>query len=202
QAGLILNLPTAKGDTFAIQAGWAKGAMGYVTGPLSPTGAGTLQRYSSNTSWGGGQVVDAVFSSVGQAPGGATAGALELTSGYSIQAGVEHYWQPNLRTSLYGGYLSVNYNAAASTAVCAAPAGVFASAGCNPDFKLWQVGSRTVWNPVANLELGVEAMYTKINVNDAPATLFANGTRPATAGFIQDQGIWSGIVRVQRNFWP
>ena len=203
QAGLILNLPTAKGDTFAIQAGWAKGAMGYITGPLSATGAGTLQRYSSNASWGGGQVVDAVFSSVGQAPGGATAGALELTTGYAIQAGIEHYWQPNLRTSLYGGYMSVNYNAAASTAVCAAPAGVFTPVGCNPDFKLWQVGSRTVWNPVANLELGVDLLYTKVDVaNFAGVAFNANGTRPASAGNVNDQSIFSAIVRAQRNFWP
>ena len=74
----------------------------------------------------------------------------------------------------------------------------------------WQVGSRTIWNPVTNLDIGLEVMYTKIE------TAFAGGDqlrgrvlRPGGARLafrsvqaIQDNDVWSGILRIQRNFWP
>ena len=41
--------------------------------------------------------------------------------------------------------------------------------GC-ADFSAWQIGSRTIWNPVANLDIGLEVMYTKVN------TAFEGGT--------------------------
>ena len=36
-----------------------------------------------------------------------------------------------------------------------------AVAGCNPDFNVWDVGTRTIWNPVPNLDVGLEVMYTQ-----------------------------------------
>jgi hypothetical protein len=64
---------------------------------------------------------------------------------------------------------------------------------------------------VTNLDIGLEVMYTKIE------TAFAGGvTGCATAGCLpigfaggtpfatrmQDNDVWSGILRIQRNFWP
>lgn len=37
---------------------------------------------------------------------------LQLPAAWNIYAGIQHYWVPNLRTSLYGGY--VNYRAESS----------------------------------------------------------------------------------------
>ncbi|TAK48031.1 MAG: porin, partial [Xanthobacteraceae bacterium] len=193
QAGLIFNLPTAKGDALYLQAAYAEGALGYVTG----MGFGTAQWFSSNTSRGAGWVSDSVF-------GGILGTHQELTKGWSVVAAIQHYWQPNLRTSLYGTYLKVDYSDAANAAIGLTGAGFASGVSTNDaDFSLWQIGSRTVWNPVPNLDVGLEAMYTRINTAYAgPATLVAVGSRPAVAGVVEDQGIWSGLVRFQRNFWP
>jgi len=94
-----------------------------------------------------------------------------------------------------------------STAAGAAPN--FATGpviGCNPDFNYWGVGSRTIWNPVPNLDIGVEVVYTKLEQKMDPNTVRLNfggaGGRAAGLYVPQDQDIWSGIFRVQRNFWP
>ena len=65
---------------------------------------------------------------------------------------------------------------------------------------MWQIGSRTVWSPVKNLDMSVEVMYNSVNTAYAGAA-----TGPGGAfGFDQyeDKDWWSGIFRVQRNFYP
>ena len=64
------------------------------------------------------------------------------------------------------------------------------------DTKVWNVGSRTTWSPVQNLSLGVDIMYT--HVDDFGAAGVAN-----YAGKIRgDVDVWTGLIRVQRVFWP
>jgi hypothetical protein len=71
---------------------------------------------------------------------------------------------------------------------------------------VWNVGSRTVWNPVKNLDIGVEVMYTKIHQNMDPSQVLFNfgggGNRAAGLYAPSDEGVVSGMLRVQRNFWP
>ena len=64
------------------------------------------------------------------------------------------------------------------------------TATSSANWNYWQVGSRTVWTPVTNLDLSVEVMYQKMD-NDL--------TNTATVG---SNDWWSGIFRVQRNFYP
>src|SRR6185295_15043580 len=80
-------------------------------------------------------------------------------------------------------------------------------AGCNPDFRLWAVGTRTVWNPVPNLDIGVEIVYAKLETNFDPATTRLNytatgGGRASGLYVPSNEEVWSGVFRVQRNFWP
>ena len=76
-----------------------------------------------------------------------------------MQAGFQHYWTNSLRSSIWGSYMSYESQSnAVDTQVCA-PRGF--GAGC-ADWNAWQVGSRTIWNPVTNLDIGLEVMYTKI----------------------------------------
>jgi hypothetical protein len=199
--GFTLNLPWAKGDTFGATVGYAKGALNYITSD-SPY---RLSRYGSDTSVALGFLTDGVFTGPSAGALG-TFGDIELTSGWQFFTGIEHFWWPNLRTSLYGGYLAINYNGAASTAICfnGLPFGVSTLGQClDSDYSLWQVGSRTIWNPVPNLDIGLEIMYSKLNTAyGGLAALPANNTRPPVIGVIEDQNIWSAILRVQRNFWP
>jgi hypothetical protein len=69
------------------------------------------------------------------------------------------------------------------------------------DWSLWSIGSRTVWTPVQNLDLSLEIMYQKLNTA-FDGGVAAVGAAPVAAVPIRDIGYWSGIFRVQRNFWP
>ncbi len=143
---------------------------------------------------------------------------VELAS--AIAAAYEHVWNPRWRTSWYGGYVNIDYNGTATGiinstlaagSVCARPfaglvgnfAAVTALAGnnCNPDYSFYQVGSRTQWNPVPRLDIGLDVTYTGINTAyKGPGVYAANGSRPAV-GLFDDEGIWSAIFRWQRNFY-
>lgn len=176
-AGLHLNLPfLGARDTFTAQVTYAEGAMHYVgSGIGAGVGAKTL---SSGFP---------VVTEVAQGPGfDATltgAASLSLTTGWSVGAGFQHYWTPTLRTSLYGFYGELDYS---SGGVSLAACGV---ASC--DWSMWQIGSRTVWNPVTNLDLSVDILYNSIDG--------ANGF-----GGVADNKVSSlqGMVRAQRNFYP
>jgi hypothetical protein len=156
---------------------------------------------------------------VGPAAAGLNGSSLELTTVWTIAASLQHYWTPALRTSVFGAYTATDYNANATTIFCSSPNSPFRTvagaatnyaigplAGCNPDFNVWAVGTRTIWNPVPNLDIGVEVVYTKIEQKMDPNTVRVNfggaGGRAAGLYVPSDAEVWSGILRVQRNFWP
>ena len=220
-AGIVFNLPWAKGDQF-----WIEGA--YTVGAMSYTGFNQNGQYSQFDRFNGGNVatgwaVEGVFANVignGTASAGALGGSsIELTTMWTIAAAIQHYWTPALRTSFFGAYNVVDYNANATNIFCSSPQGpvrTFAGAtpnfatgpviGCNPDFNYWGVGARSIWNPVPNLDIGLEVVYTKLEQKMDPNTTRINfggaGGRAAGLYVPADQGVWSGIMRWQRNFWP
>ncbi len=79
----------------------------------------------------------------------------------------------------------------------------FSVDGCDPSVAIWQVGTRTVWSPVRNLDIGVEVLYSRLDQNMNGAWLLPN-TGARVAGFYEaaDADVWSGTIRFQRNFWP
>lgn len=169
--GVKFNLPMlGVGDNIAAQVGYAKGATGYNirTGNVIGTVKGGITTAAT--------VEDAVCGTIAQ--------GCELTTSWSVGAGYNHGWNKQWKTSIYGGYVAVDHNGAAETILGAASGGL--------DYEFWQVGSRTVWTPVTNLDLSVDVMYN--NLDGAPA---AN-----TGGIGRSTNVWAGIVRAQRNFWP
>jgi hypothetical protein len=107
--------------------------------------------------------------------------------------------------------MNVSYDATASTMICgptgAGGTGLLSLAvgagNCSPNFNVWQAGTRTQWNPVSQLDVGVDVLYSRLNTADAGAV--ATTTLPGKqAGPITfaDQDVWSVMFRVQRNFWP
>ncbi|RDV01038.1 porin, partial [Undibacter mobilis] len=173
-AGVKINLPMlGKGDSIIAQFTYGQGAMDYVGSGLS-TGSNNVQQATVVTN---AQAWDATVSATG----------VEMTKGWSITGGLEHNWVPGWKTSLYGAYGKLDYSTAANTVL---NAGV---AGQSFDWSLWQVGSRTTWTPVTNLDLSVEVMYQGISSD------FAAPAAGTTAG---SNSWWSGMFRAQRNFYP
>ena len=173
-----VNLPMlGVGDYITAQFNWTKGAIKYATAgsSLSNTQGGTKAA---------GSMTDGVYLN--------GASNIELTTAWSVGAGYEHNWNPKWKTSVYGGYAKVDYSDVANTIVNTTGA---QAVGANADFSTWQIGTRTAWAPVNNLEVGLDVIYTKLNT--ATASTVAAGTLTAA-----DQSAWITHLRIQRNFYP
>jgi hypothetical protein len=179
--GAKFNLPMlGKGDYVQAQATWSEGATMYagsgVNGGFALTDSHTVAGAVGSFNFVG-QQADAVVDNNG----------LDKTKAWSITGGYEHFWNTQWKTSLYGAYGKLEYSDAASNVLRPATA----AAGSSASWSYWQVGSRTVWTPVANLDLSLEGMYNHLD------GAYASGT--ASYG---DKSWFSGIFRVQRNFYP
>jgi hypothetical protein len=209
-AGVQFNLPWAQGDQFWLQGTYARGAASYlglnkfttVDGFAMFAGGAPLD-LGGNGSVGLAWAFDGIFQ---------TGTGVALTEGFQISAAVQHYWTPMLRTSVFGGYLELNFGSngdpsSAATLFCTGLLGGGVNAPlpavCDPSFALWQIGTRTVWSPVPNLDIGVEVLYSRLDQKMVGAwNLGANGGRAAGLYEARDQDTWSGLIRFQRNFWP
>jgi hypothetical protein len=177
-AGLKFNLPMiGKGDYVIGQFTYTKGALHYIDGNNE---LGTMQTVYNGlpiTSAAYGPAYDAVLT------GGLT--TMDLTEGWDFTGGFEHHWNPNWKTSLWGDYGKISYSTAASASL----------GSTNADWSLWQIGSRTVWSPVENLDLSAEILYH--SMSSAATGAYNTGGYP-----IKNQDWVSGMFRVQRNFYP
>src|SRR5689334_235452 len=185
-----------KGDQFGMQAAYSQGAAGYVTRVNSP-----FQIWDSNTNVGVGWITDAIFDNTGlAAPGGSS---LQLTTVWGVNGFYQHFWNPRWRTSLYGGYVQVDYSQTAAnlinqhlptppagTTSCgvtvegavAPPINLGTGSGnsCSPSFSWWQVGTRTQWNPHPDLDIGLDVLWSHLNTayKGAAVALPSSGARP------------------------
>jgi len=199
--GLTLKMPWDAKDTLSGVIAYGKGAGTYVA---------SLQNNNFLHKQGVavGQFTDGVFANPGVA---GLNGGIELTEVWGGTIAFEHYWTPSLRTSWVAGYMDVQYNSNAKALMAAgACAGatfgtvaLTAVSNCNPDWSSYRLASRTMWNPVANLDVGLEVAYTKVNTayaGTANVSTFQNMAAGTYA--IEDQSFWTATVRVQRSFWP
>ncbi len=198
--GLKLNSPWVKGDDFTIEADYSEGALKYIGSGLG--GFGVYNGSSVGLGW----VSDAVYAPAGQG-GSAVNTSLELTRGWSVVAGAQHHWNAQWKSSLYGAYGHIDYNSTATAWLNTFLCGTAACGGDSPDFSFWQVGTRTVWTPVQNLDLSVDVMYEHLNTSYGNQTTNAaiwnpGNFKPTAAYTVDDQDWWQVIFRAQRNFWP
>ncbi|MGH6789503.1 MAG: porin [Pseudolabrys sp.] len=202
--GVTINLPMlGKGDLFSVGTNYCEGASRYCSNPAGGVlGSGALYGERSGGTFGQGTLVDAYYNNVL-----GTRSGLQLPKVWNVEAGIAHHWNAQWQTSLYGGYINYKANSnAVNTLGCAGNfggslGGTAQTSGCL-DWSAWQVGSRTLWNPVANLDVSLDVLYHKVNgaLNGATrAAPTGSGQAFLTYG---DVGEFTGMFRVQRNFWP
>ena len=206
--GLRLNAPMiGPGDYFQIQGIYSVGMTGY----LAQTPSGAAQNFWKGNSVGYGFWSDGVYTN----PNGVLGGSIQLTSGWSVVGSYEHFWTPSLRTSIYGSYVALDHNAAATAAICSTQgAGVGASnsafqgANCNPDWSAWNIGSRSQWNITKDLYVGLDVIYMKLNsANSGNAGNTINlasqsGDKPVSVYTVGDQDTWAATWRIHRDIVP
>jgi hypothetical protein len=180
-------------DQLKASASYTVGAVGYAT---NMNGQSTL--VNGDTSVGFANIYDAAYFNT--ALGGANT-QVKMSTAWSIYGGYQHLWTPNWRTSLYGGYLKFEPDASVTTNAQAF-FGPGVNLGSGLGWSTWQVGTRTQWNPVSQLDVGVDVLYSKLN-SELVGSNIATGI-PGKQGALTfaDQDVWSVMFRVQRNFWP
>jgi hypothetical protein len=137
-----------------------------------------------------------------------------MTNAFSVAGVYEHKWNPNWKTAVQGGYVSFKYDGAATQMICQGAPGVAstgsltmlggtwqAGSSCNPNVSWAQIGTRTIWNPHPDLDIGLEVMYTQLQQNNSGTiSLGASGALPSGVYNFGNIGIWSSVLRIQRNF--
>jgi len=206
--GFIFNLPMiAPGDRLAASFQYAQGAGRYTN--FTPGGSGMLSWQGGSLGWGMNE--DSVYQIAGTGPGGVASGSLQLTTAWSVVGAFEHLWTPALRTSIYGSYFKETHNAEAAALICAngiTSVGALGTpaTGCNPDYSFWGIGSRTQWEPVRNLYIGVDVMYQKLNTatvaGNAITTTAAIGAKEIATYAVSNQSAWVAAFRVERQIVP
>src|SRR5262249_37686513 len=205
-AGMQFNLQG--GDQWGINGCYAQGASGYCTN----VGAMSWALWNAGTSTGFGFLSDGVFDVTGS--------EVQLTTIWSFLTGYQHIWSPQWRTALGGGYVNGSYNDTARTLITSHIAGSLAGCGvvagaatftgltmlpgnaCSPNFSFYEIYTRTQYNPTPQLDIGLEILYSHLHTPYKGAAVVAASGSQTPRNLVDDQNVWSAMVRWQRNFYP
>jgi hypothetical protein len=201
--GFKVNMPMiSQGDWFQTQFNVTQGALRYLFNtPNSNWGKVS----GANESYG--VMSDCVYG--GTIAAGNNTGC-QLTSAWGFNAGYEHYWTPAWHTSLYGDWYQVKYDGAANAMLCGIEGNgtsfgstAVAGAGCNNNWSMWGVGSRTQWDVTKTFYLGVEVLYENLH-SATLSTTNALGSAAFGAATTQanNENNWMVSVRAHRDFLP
>jgi hypothetical protein len=147
---------------------------------------------------------------------------IELTTTWAVSAGYEHAWTETFRTDLIAGYAQVRYDSTAQTyfsdaigctatgsgAAKQTSVNINAGTNCNPDYQFLETGFRGTWTPIPNLYFSAQLSYYYVwtgfsgdllNLSNAGANPVA-GARPSGIYATSNQGIFTFVTRVQRQF--
>ena len=183
QAGINLKLPMlAAGDSMWVQGAYQNGAY------LYQDSAGFANQGFNSRLLGGFQHLDKDAIAIGT-PGTAGGYTLEKSRGFSVMAAINHYFTPNFHDVVFGSYEQSSYGRAKN---------IDWTLGGLGDMSEYRVGNQFLWDPVKNLEFGVEVFYAHID-----QTLAHNVGQAATAlpvGITKNPDAFEARLRVERDF--
>jgi hypothetical protein len=207
----------AQGDYFQWQVNYTQGAVRYAAQTI-PGGFGGVNQFNGG-SLGYGFFSDGVVNT--------QTGDVQLTTAIGVNAAYDHLWTPQLRTSVYGSWLTTRYSDAANTAICNAqtnsaagavsfqggivapgPAGALLGSstigGCSNNWNLWMVGSRSQYNFTPWFYVGFDVLYAKIETasNGAIVTYTTNTAKPTALYSVTNQDNYGLRIRVHRDLVP
>lgn len=107
-------------------------------------------------------------------------GSIKSTTGYNIVAALRHFWTPTIRSELIGSYSELE-----------------TANGLDP--KEFIVGGNIVWSPVSGLDIGVEVLYSRMELSTRVLDA-KNVALGAPAKLIKSDDAWTGRLRIQRDF--
>jgi len=167
---------------FWLQGAYQNGAYLYQDS-VGYANAGFQSRYL-----GGFQHIDHDAIAIG-VPGSNGAYTLAKSEGFSVMAAINHYFTPNFHDVLFASYEESSYGRAKN---------IDWTLGGLGDARQYRVGNQFLWDPVKNLEFGVEVFYAHID-----QTLAHNPGQAATAlpvGIAKNPDGFQARLRVERDF--
>jgi hypothetical protein len=222
----LVNVFGMAGDSLGAQAVYSKGAVGYNTAAWGPS-----LIYGSGQNMGMSYLVDGIFNTntgVALTTNWSAVGYYEhiwnqkwRTSVYGGVLGTDFGSDatamicavPSMPVGFSGGLNAVfqNANTPNFPTTPANPGGQYKGnvSNCDPNSSWSQLGTRTLWNPVPDLDVGFDVSWAHLNTAFAgTASLNAFGTvfqqnatgRPPGLYTIANQDVFSAVFRIQRNF--
>jgi len=216
QGGLKVNLPMiAAGDLLYLQAAYAEGAGSY-TGIFVPQGQEANTNVFTNRSAFQGD--DAVVDQFGRQ---------HLTKSWSATIAFLHYWAPQWRQGLFASWSVADFDAslrsglgpagvlprAFNVGIVGPPAGAVGNTfdlAFDPRFRDYNniyFGTNLIWSPVRDLDIGVEAVYERLEFKNGRAVDLNKNIRidvPGVVGGVPKTIKYDDNVlvrmRVQRDF--
>jgi hypothetical protein len=193
-SGIDIKAPWAgPGDHFGGFFNYGVGAAAYAGG----TNLNSPSLFGANNQVALGVITDGVFVNGGQ---------FQLTTTWTVGGGYEHFWLPNLSTTLWGTYSQVRYNDSviASRGFCTGQnISVGDNVPCDPGFNFWIVGLIQNWFPAPGFRLALEVDYVRVETAFEGQTILlgkTQGLRPTGSYTAKDQGILNVMFRAQRAF--
>ena len=183
QGGIQIKLPMlAAGDDLWLEGAYQNGAYLYQDS-VGYANAGFQSRYL-----GGFQHIDHDAVAIG-IPGAAGGYTLALSHGFSAMAAIHHFFTPNFHDVLYGSYEESGYGRAER---------IDWTLGGLGHMSEYRIGNQFLWDPVKNLEIGIEFDYAHIE-----QTLAHNPGVAATAlpvGITKNPDGFEARLRMERDF--
>ena len=201
QGGVQFNLDEylSKGDKLWLQATYARGAVGYVSGSNLDFNSGPsatanygIGKNNVPDSWGwagGYRQYDCVYTFTG---------SCDKSSSVAVVAALKHYWTPTISSGLFGSYYRVMYSAAANT-----PINIFTGVPTVglPNYNETRLGTNLVWSPIKNFDIGGEMTWVRATIARpsglAPDAVLNAFGLPSYKGTTD---VFAGKVRMQRAF--
>ena len=185
QGGVRIKLPMlAAGDDLWLEGAYQQGAYLYQDSGFYLNGG------FSSLFAGGFQHIDRDVIAIG-IPGGNGAYTLQKGEGFSVMAAINHYFTPNFHDVLFGSYEQTSYGRAKN---------IDWTLGGLGDGSEYRVGNQFLFDPVKNLEIGLEVVYGHID-----QTLAHNPGQAATSiaglrSVSKNPDAFEARLRVERDF--
>jgi len=177
-AGVKFNLGNfSAGDSMTAQVSWDRGAADYTNAWSYWTGTSNVYFKNLNISVPANDAFVLPNGSIG------------LSQAIGGFLGYQHYWTPNLRSTLLGSYLQIRE-----------PSDALLLSASTTDATLWDIGFNTVWSPVKSLDIGAEILYTNLQLSGAKLATGSVSPTGATIATPANSNDWRGRLRVQVTF--
>lgn len=178
QGGVKINLPMlAAGDALWLQAAYADGALGYIG--YYGNGVG---------SFGLGRIGSVVLNDYAL---NAVTGSMKSSTGWTLVGAFRHFWTPTIRSEFSASYsqLSLGY---------VSPGTVGLQRSLDP--KEFIGLANLIWSPVSGLDIGVEVLYSHLELRQPLVAVDNFGARSNPFRLIKSEDTVAARLRIQRDF--